>query len=383
MIVAPLPGGIRGHFGLKLCRFGADTVRSGPSDGGACSATIRVACHLPHPGMLPSWGPVASPECSHSTIAATGASISAPRGGRTVLCLNHGLTHEAVRWWQELLDRDRPPLVEHRPSRCRASCRGAHPARRYTPTGARGVRTRRRATAVAAIVGQQLGDADDRHPLCCQPTGAVTSLPFRVAECALASRLVVVRHVQPPLRNAVQWGWHGFNHRWRGPEHKLMRLVPPPVLEPTLQGPQQSNRVGSRLFILKPLKQLACGPPRLGLKPSMQLHRHRYQRIRTTPATFGLLLWSTGWAHLTLPPCRSQTRQELLQRWSGRRKLFTRGRTVGNLHQLLLASPDRVQQLHRVKSGVKRRPHAPASQPPCVGPLSAAGAAWPVHNTAS
>ena len=67
-----------------------------------------------------------------------------------------------------------------------------------------------------------------------------------------------------------------------------MRLVPTPTLEPTLQGPQQSNRVGPRLFILEPLEQLASRPPRLGLKPLMQLRRYRHERIRTTPATRGI-----------------------------------------------------------------------------------------------
>ena len=47
------------------------------------------------------------------------------------------------------------------------------------------------------------------------------------------------------------------------PRTRLMRLVPPPGLEPTLQS-QQADRVGSRLF-MKSLKQLAW--PRLGLKP--------------------------------------------------------------------------------------------------------------------
>ena len=79
------------------------------------------------------------------------------------------------------------------------------------------------------------------------------------------------------------------NTGWRGPEHKLMRLVPTPPFETTLQGTQQTSRVASRLFILKPLEQLACGPPRLGLKPTIQLRRHRHVQGGDKPGQ-----WSVG-----------------------------------------------------------------------------------------
>ena len=46
-----------------------------------------------------------------------------------------------------------------------------------------------------------------------------------------------------PWRTAreLQWDRHWRNLRWRGPEHELMRLVPTPDLEPTLQRPQRSS----------------------------------------------------------------------------------------------------------------------------------------------
>ncbi len=52
---------------------------------------------------------------------------------------------------------------------------------------------------------------------------------------------VVLRHVSPLLRNAVQWSRHMLNSGRRSPEHQLMRFVPTPDLEAALQGPQQSD----------------------------------------------------------------------------------------------------------------------------------------------
>ena len=134
-----------------------------------------------------------------------------------------------------------------------------------------------------------------------------------------------------------------------------MRLVPTPPFETTLQGAQQSSRVASGLFILKPLEQLAGGPPRFGLKPGMQLRRHRHERIWTTPTTLDLLLGLTGRAHLAIPPCRSQARQKCFQRRRGWCKPLARHRTIGDLHEPLLARPDRTQQLNGVQRGVNRR----------------------------
>ena len=104
-----------------------------------------------------------------------------------------------------------------------------------------------------------------------------------------------------PLRDAAQGSRRRFGPGWCGPEHEFMCLVPAPDFEPTLHGPQQSSRVASGLFILKPLEQLACGPPRLSLKPALQLRRHRHQWIRAAPPTLGLLLGLAGRAHLAVP----------------------------------------------------------------------------------
>ena len=125
-----------------------------------------------------------------------------------------------------------------------------------------------------------------------------------------------------PLRNAVRWDRRRLNLRWRDPEHELIRLVPAPDFEPALQSSQQSDRVGSRLFFLKSLEQLACGPPRLGLNHS------RSCAVTTTSG-------------------------------SGRRRprlAFSQTRSaISNLHQPLLAGPDRVQQLDWIQRGVDRR----------------------------
>ncbi len=154
--------------------------------------------------------------------------------------------------------------------------------------------------------------------------------------------------------NAVQWNRRKLNPLWRGPKHEFMGLIPAPALEPTLQRLQPSNRVDPRLFNLKPLKQLAGGPPRLGLKPVVQLRRRRHERIRPAPATLGPFLGSTGRAHLAVPPCRSQARQELFQRRRSRCTRLATHRAIGNLHKPLLARPDRVQQLDEAQSGVNR-----------------------------
>jgi hypothetical protein len=188
-----------------------------------------------------------------------------------------------------------------------------------------------------------------------------------------------------PLRNAVQWSRRRRNPGRRGPEHEIMRLVPPPDFDPALQGPQQPSRVGSRLFNLKPLKQLACGPPRLGLKPAMQLRRHRHERIRTTPATLGLLLGPAGRAHLALPPGHTQTRQELLQRRRGRRHHLAGNRTISDLYETLLASPDRVEG---VVQNLPFLGHTGVRRPPVcegrisTGRVSCAGGGWPPRGQA-
>jgi len=60
-----------------------------------CGATIWRVHVLPYPGMLPSRSPVASPECSRSTIAASGANMlwrspSTHRLVRRYVTLSHG-----------------------------------------------------------------------------------------------------------------------------------------------------------------------------------------------------------------------------------------------------------------------------------------------------
>jgi len=59
-------------LGLLVAAF----VPSGPVVVGideTCSAAIRMVAVLPHPGMLPSREPIASPECSRSITAASSA----------------------------------------------------------------------------------------------------------------------------------------------------------------------------------------------------------------------------------------------------------------------------------------------------------------------
>jgi len=46
----------------------------GLADDRHCSATITVSGVLPHPGMLPSRYPIASPECSRSIVGLPDAS---------------------------------------------------------------------------------------------------------------------------------------------------------------------------------------------------------------------------------------------------------------------------------------------------------------------
>jgi len=61
---------------------------------------IKFNLVLPHPGMLPSHGPVASPGCSRSTIAAFAPTCSGARRRRAVLCLP---LRNAVQWsWRQL-----------------------------------------------------------------------------------------------------------------------------------------------------------------------------------------------------------------------------------------------------------------------------------------
>ncbi len=62
-------------------------------------------------------------------------------------------------------------------------------------------------------------NADDQRPLRCQLARAVMSLPFRIAERALAGSLVILRHAHSPLYNVAQWGQRMLNPSWHGPEH--------------------------------------------------------------------------------------------------------------------------------------------------------------------
>jgi hypothetical protein len=75
-----------------------------------------------------------------------------------------------------------------------------------------------------------------------------------------------------------------------------------------------AHRGRRRAALLQPLKQFARCPPWLGLEPFAHQCRHRHERVGTPPAAPGLLLRLAGRTHLAFPPCRAQSRQELLHR---------------------------------------------------------------------
>jgi hypothetical protein len=52
-----------------------------------------------------------------------------------------------------------------------------------------------------------------------------------------------------------------------------VRLLTPPPFQPTLQRPELPVREDAGLLLLSPLKQLACCPPRFGVKPFTKPHR--------------------------------------------------------------------------------------------------------------
>ena len=86
----------------------------------------------------------------------------------------------------------------------------------------------------------------------------------------------------------------------------------------------------------------------------MRLGRHRHKRVGAPTAARGLLLRPIGRAHLTVPPCRVQSGEELLQRRRRGARRFGRCRTVGDVDQLLLRHADHLQQSNWIQSHVGR-----------------------------
>ncbi len=127
-----------------------------------------------------------------------------------------------------------------------------------------------------------------------------------------------------------------------------MCAVGAPDFQAALQRPEQSIRIVAGLFGLQLLEQFTRRPPRFGLKPRLQLRRHRHQRIGPAPTTFRLWFGAHGRAYLTRFPGSPQSREEHVERGGGGIVGRNPVRRVGDFDQAQLRSPHVTKQAYGI-----------------------------------